>query len=250
MPTISYTGSTKVGREISAAGAKNLKRFGLELGGKTPVLLFDDANLDKALPVVEKALTVFAGQFCMTGSRLLVQRSVLDDVRKRLAKRLEAVKAGPASDPESDMGPMINLDAVRRVDKIVEDAIATGAKVVVRGGPFKDSSLAKGAFYRPTLPEITNHDIPIAQEEVFGPVLVMQAFDSEAEAVALANNSTYGLSASVWSENVDRPMRIARQLEAGTVWINNWAVVYDKTAPIPALFGRDQDACTARAFPD
>jgi betaine-aldehyde dehydrogenase len=240
VPTISYTGSTKVGREISAAGAKNLKRFGLELGGKTPVLLFDDANLDKALPVVEKALTVFAGQFCMTGSRLLVQRSVLDDVRKRLAKRLEAVKAGPASDPESDMGPMINLDAVRRVDKIVEDAIATGAKVVVRGGPFKDSSLAKGAFYRPTLPEITNHDIPIAQEEVFGPVLVMQAFDSEAEAVALANNSTYGLSASVWSENVDRPMRIARHLEAGTVWINNWAVVYDETGPIPALFGRDQ----------
>jgi betaine-aldehyde dehydrogenase len=229
VPTISYTGSTKVGREISAAGAKNLKRFGLELGGKTPVLLFDDANLDRALPVVEKALTVFAGQFCMTGSRLLVQRSILDDVRKRLAKRLEAVKAGPAADPKSDMGPMINLDAVHRVDKIVEDAIAAGAKVVVRGGPFKDGPLAKGAFYRPTLLEITNHDTPIAQNEVFGPVLVMQSFDNEAEAVALANNSTYGLSASVWSDNVDRPMRIARQLEAGTVWINNWAVIYDET---------------------
>jgi betaine-aldehyde dehydrogenase len=229
VPTISYTGSTKVGREISAAGAKNVKRFGLELGGKTPVLLFDDANLDKALPVVEKALTVFAGQFCMTGSRLLVQRSILEGVRERLAKRLEAVKAGPAADPKSDMGPMINLDAVRRVDKIVEDAIVAGAKVVVRGGPFKDGPLAKGAFYRPTLLEITNHDVPIAQNEVFGPVLVMQSFDSEAEAVALANNSMYGLSASVWSENVDRPMRIARQLEAGTVWINNWAVVYDET---------------------
>jgi betaine-aldehyde dehydrogenase len=229
VPTISYTGSTKVGREIAAAGAKNLKRFGLELGGKTPILLFDDASLEKALPVVEKALTVFAGQFCMTGSRLLVQRSILDDVRQRLSKRLDAVKAGPAADPNSDMGPMINLDAVRRVDKIVEDAIAAGAKVVVRGGPFKDGPLAKGAFYRPTLLEITDHDLPIAQNEVFGPVLVMQAFDSEAEAVTLANNSIYGLSASVWSENVDRPMRIARQLESGTVWINNWAVVYDET---------------------
>jgi betaine-aldehyde dehydrogenase len=229
VPTISYTGSTKVGQEISAAGAKNLKRFGLELGGKTPVLLFGDANLDKALPMVEKALTVFAGQFCMTGSRLLVQRSVLDEVRARLARRLEAVKAGPAADPQSDMGPMINLDAVHRVDKVVEDAIAAGAKIVVRGGPFKDGPLSKGAFYRPTLLEIANHDIPIAQNEVFGPVLVMQPFDSEAEGVALANHSTYGLSASVWSENVDRPMRIARRLESGTVWINNWAIVYDET---------------------
>jgi betaine-aldehyde dehydrogenase len=159
----------------------------------------------------------------------LVQRSILDEVRTRLAKRLEAVKAGPAADPKSDMGPMINLEAVRRVDKVVEDAIAAGAKVVVRGGPFKDGPLAKGAFYRPALLEITNHDLPIAQNEVFGPVLVMQAFDSEAEGVALANNSIYGLSASVWSENVDRPMRIARQLESGTVWINNWAIVYDET---------------------
>jgi betaine-aldehyde dehydrogenase len=229
VPTISYTGSTKVGREIAAAGAKNLKRFGLELGGKTPVLVFDDANLDKALPVVEKALTVFAGQFCMTGSRLLVQRSIIDEVRSRLAKRLEAVRAGPAADPRSDMGPMINVDAVRRVAKVVEEAIAAGGRVVVPGGPFKDGPLSKGAFYRPTLLEITSHDIPIAQNEVFGPVLVMQAFDTEAEAVTLANNSMYGLSASVWSENVDRPMRIARQLEAGTVWINNWAVVYDET---------------------
>jgi betaine-aldehyde dehydrogenase len=229
VPTISYTGSTKVGQQITAAGAKNLKRFGLELGGKTPVLLFDDANLDKALPVVEKALTVFAGQFCMTGSRLLVQRSILNEVRERLAKRLEAVKAGPAADPASDMGPMINLEAVRRVDKIVEDAIAAGGKAVVRGGPFKDGPLSKGAFYRPALIEIGSHDMPIAQNEVFGPVLVMQGFDTEAEAVELANNSIYGLSASVWSENVDRPLRIARQIQAGTVWINNWAIVYDET---------------------
>jgi len=229
VPTISYTGSTKVGQQITAAGAKNLKRFGLELGGKTPVLLFDDANLDKALPVVEKALTVFAGQFCMTGSRLLVQRSILNEVRERLAGRLKAVKAGPAADPSSDMGPMINIEAVRRVDKVVEDAIAAGAKAVVRGGPFTDGPLSKGAFYRPALLEITNHDLPIAQNEVFGPVLVMQAFGTETEAVALANNSMYGLSASVWSENVDRPMRIARQLESGTVWINNWAIVYDET---------------------
>jgi betaine-aldehyde dehydrogenase len=229
VPTISFTGSSSTGQAISAVGAKHLKRFGLELGGKTPVLVFDDADLDKALPVIEKALTVFAGQFCMTGSRLLVHRPILDEVRRRLAHQFEAVIVGPATDPTSNMGPMINLDNVKRVDGLVEAAIAAGAKVVVRGGPYKDGPLARGAFYRPTLLEIDNHELPIAQEEVFGPVLVMQAFDTEAEAVSLANNSMYGLAASVWSSNVDRPLRIARQLEVGTVWINNWAVVYDET---------------------
>jgi betaine-aldehyde dehydrogenase len=229
VPTISFTGSSRTGQAISAAGAKNLKRFGLELGGKTPVLIFDDADLDKALPTIEKALTVFAGQFCMTGSRLLVHRPILELVRKNLAARLEAVKAGPASDPTSEMGPMINIDNVKRVDAMVEVAIATGAKVVVRGGPHKSGPLAKGAFYRPTLLEITDHSMAIAQDEVFGPVLVMHAFDTEQEAISLANDSVYGLAASVWSTNIDRPLRIARNLDVGTVWINNWAVVYDET---------------------
>jgi betaine-aldehyde dehydrogenase len=229
VPVISLTGSSATGRAIMAAGAKHLKRFGGELGGKTPVILFEDADLDKALPKVEKALTVFAGQFCMTGSRLLVHRPILDTVRKRLGARLEAVKVGPASDPTSGMGPMINLANVQRVDRLVDAAIAAGAQVIVRGGPVKDGPLAKGAFYRPTLLEIHDHSLPIAQNEVFGPVLVMQAFDTEAEAVALANDSEYGLSASVWSTDVDRPLRVAREIEAGTVWINNWAIVYDET---------------------
>jgi betaine-aldehyde dehydrogenase len=229
VPVISLTGSTATGRAIMAQGAKHLKRFGGELGGKTPIILCADADLEKALPKVEKALTVFAGQFCMTGSRLLVHRSILDRVRTRLGARLEAVKVGPASDPASDMGPMINIDNVRRVDKLVDAAITAGAKAIVRGGPYKDGPLSRGAFYRPTLLEIFDHSMPIAQNEVFGPVLVMQGFDTEEEAVALANNSEYGLSASVWSADVDRPLRIARQLEAGTVWINNWAVVYDET---------------------
>jgi betaine-aldehyde dehydrogenase len=229
VPTISFTGSSRTGQAISATGAKNLKRFGLELGGKTPVLVFDDADLDKALPVIEKALTVFTGQFCMTGSRLLVHRPVLDVVRKRLAQRLEAVKVGPAADSSSDMGPLINMENAIRVDGLVEQALKQGAKAVVRGGRITEGPLSKGAFYRPSLLEVTDHSMPIVQEEVFGPVLVMQAFDTEEEAIALANNSTYGLAASVWSSNVDRPLRIARKLDAGTVWINNWAIVYDET---------------------
>ncbi len=229
VPVISLTGSSKTGQAIMASGAKNMKRFGGELGGKTPILLFADADLEAALPKIEKALTTFAGQFCMTGSRLLVQRPILDAVRETLGWRLEAVRAGPASDPTSDMGPMINLDNVRRVDKLVEAAIGAGAKPIVRGGPFTEGKLAKGAFYRPCLLEIDDHSMAIVQEEVFGPVLVMQAFDTEEEAVALANDSQYGLAASIWSRDVDRPLRIARQIDAGTVCINNWAVIYDET---------------------
>ncbi len=229
VPAISLTGSSKTGQAIMAAGAPNMKRFGGELGGKTPIVLFDDADLDKALPMVAKALTTFAGQFCMTGSRLLVQRGILDTVRERLGQRLVAVKAGPAADSASEMGPMINMANVRRVDGLVEAAIAAGAKVVVRGGPFTEGPLARGAFHRPTLLEIDNHRLPIAQDEVFGPVLVMQAFETEQEAVTLANDSEYGLAASIWSTDVDRPLRVARQVAAGTVWINTWAVVHDET---------------------
>lgn len=228
VPTISFTGSTRTGRAISQAGAARLKRLGLELGGKTPMLVFDDADLEAALPKLEKAVTVFAGQFCMTGSRLLVQSGIADEVRQRLAERLTNVKVGPASDPTSDMGPMIDKASVERVNQTVEDALAAGARAIVRGGPVTGGSLARGAFYRPTLLEVTDSRMPIVQEEIFGPVVTMQVFDSETEAVALANDSEYGLAASIWSRDVDRPLRIARDLLVGTVWVNDWVMMRDE----------------------
>lgn len=228
VPVISFTGSTKTGRTISAAAAQQLKRVGLELGGKTPMIVFDDADVDAAVPKLVLALTVFSGQFCMTGSRLLVQRGVADRLRATLAKALEAVQVGPASDPDSEMGPLIDKPNVERVNGMVEAAIDAGAKVVVRGGPMTEGPLAAGAFYRPTLLEVADSSLPIVQQEVFGPVLTMQVFDTEAEAIALANDNEYGLCASVWSRDVDRPLRVARELESGTVWINDWATLYDQ----------------------
>lgn len=228
VPVISFTGSSGTGEAISRVGADNIKRFGLELGGKTPMIVFNDANLDEALPKLEKSLTVFAGQFCMTGSRLLVQRGIAEELIKRLAERLENVKLGPASDFSSDMGPLIDKPNVERVNGMVEKAIADGAKVIVRGGPVTEGPLAKGAFYRPTLLQVTDPNADIVQKEVFGPVLSMLIFDTEAEAVELANNSEYGLAASIWTQDVNRPLRVAREISAGTIWINDWAVIYDE----------------------
>jgi betaine-aldehyde dehydrogenase len=164
----------------------------------------------------------------MTGSRLLLQQTVADQFLTVLAQRLEKVKVGPASDPASEMGPLIDKKNVERVNQMVEAAVAAGAKTIVRGGPITEGPLAKGAFYRPTLLEVTDPNLPIVQQEVFGPVLVVMRFDTEAQAVELANNSEYGLAASIWTKNLNRPFRLARELNAGTVWINDWAVVYDE----------------------
>ncbi|QMU29894.1 aldehyde dehydrogenase family protein [Adhaeribacter radiodurans] len=226
VPVISFTGSTQTGRAIVAAGAAHLKRFSLELGGKTPMIVFKDADLMTAIFTMEKAITIFSGQFCMTGSRILVQREVADSIRQGLAERLSKVKIGTPSDPSSEMGTMRDKANVQRVNQMVEEALAAGAKAIVRGGPITDGQLAKGAFYRPTLLEVTDPELPIVQQEVFGPVATLQVFDTEAEAIALANNSEYGLAASIWTRDIDRPWRVAKAIQAGTIWINTFAQVF------------------------
>ena len=228
VPVISFTGSTATGRAISANAAPRIKRLGLELGGKAPSIVFDDADLDAAASSIVLALTVFAGQFCMTGSRLLVQNGVADRLISEVARRLAAVKVGPASDPASEMGPLIDKPNAERVEKMVADAINSGARIHLRGGPATEPPLNKGAFFLPTLLEVASSGLEIVQKEVFGPVLTVQRFADEDEAIALANATEYGLSASVWSRDVDRPLRVALALEFGTVWVNAWAAMADQ----------------------
>lgn len=229
VPVISFTGSTKTGKSISVDAAANLKRMGLELGGKTPMIVFDDADLDTSIPIIVRALTTFAGQFCMTGSRILVGSGIAQAVRDRLKSAFESIKVGPAADPTSEMGAIIDKKNVDRINGMVEDAIAGGATVIVRGGPITEGELSNGAFYRPTLLEVTDSKMPIVQQEVFGPVLTLQVFDNETDAISLANDSEYGLSAAIFSTDVDLPLRVALQIDAGTVWVNDWAVLYDQS---------------------
>ena len=223
---ISYTGSTTVGRIVAANGAPTLKRMNLELGGKTPMIVFDDADLDTTVPLLAAGITTFGGEFCMTGSRILVQRGVADEVRTRLAGLLENVRVGDGMDPATDMGPLIDKADVTRVDGVVQAALAY-AKPVVRGGPVTDGALAAGAFYRPALLEVEDVNTDLVQKEVFGPVATFEVFGTETDAIARANATEYGLAASLFTNNINISRRVSRELRAGTVWTNTWAAIND-----------------------
>jgi betaine-aldehyde dehydrogenase len=223
---ISYTGSTTVGRLVAEAGAATLTRMNLELGGKTPMIVFDDADLDRTIPLLAAGITTFAGEFCMTGSRILVQRGVADEVRARLAGLLESVRVGDGMDPETDMGPLIDQADVARVDGLVQAALAY-AKPIVRGGPVTDGALAAGAFYRPALLEVEDVSTDIVQQEVFGPVATFEVFDTETDAVERANATEYGLAAGIFTSSINTSRRVSREIHAGTVWTNTWAAIND-----------------------
>lgn len=223
---ISYTGSSPVGRIIAASGAATLKRMNLELGGKTPMIVFNDADLDSVVPLLAAGITTFSGQFCMTGSRILVQRGVADEVRSRLADLLEHVRVGNGMDPNTEMGPLIDKPNVARVEGVVEAALAY-AKPVVRGGPATDGDLAAGAFYRPTLLEVDDVNTDIVQKEVFAPVATFELFDTEADAIVRGNAGEMGLAAGVFTNDLNISTRVGRALQVGTVWTNTWAAVND-----------------------
>ena len=218
---VSYTGSTSVGRAIAAAAAPTVKKVDLELGGKTPLVIFEDAVVDAVIPYLVAACTQMNGQFCLTGSRVLVHRDIADEVRTKLVAALSAVKVGPADDPATQLGPLIDKASVERVNRMVEAAGAYGT-MLLRGGPVDDPALAGGAFYAPTLVEVEALDVPLVQEEVFGPVQTFEIFEDDADAIRRANATEFGLGASVFSGSELRARRVAREIRAGLVWMNTW----------------------------
>lgn len=226
---ISFTGDTETGRRIVDASKGNLKRLTLELGGKSPNIVFADADVDRAVDGAFGAVFFNQGQCCVAGSRLFVHDEVHDELVGRLVEKADAIRLGSGLDPQVEMGPLVSAAQLRRVNAFVEEARADGATVLTHR-TIDDPALAAGHFVAPTVLSGVLPSSRIMQDEVFGPVLAVSRFTDEDEVVRLANDVRYGLAAGVWTTDVRRAHRVSSRLAAGTVWVNTYGM-FDVAAP-------------------
>jgi aldehyde dehydrogenase (NAD+) len=219
--SITFTGSVETGRSVMEAAVPNMTKLTLELGGKSPVIIFPDVDIETATEVAMQGALSRCGQVCIAGTRLFVHADIYDAVVARLAERFAAVRLGDTLDPRTQMGPLVSADQLR----IVERYVAIGkqeARLVVGGARPDDPALQKGCFYLPTLFADVTNDMRIAQEEIFGPVLSAIKWTDEDEVIAQANDSPFGLAAAVWCNDTTKAIRTATRLEAGGVFVNEW----------------------------
>jgi len=215
---ISFTGSNETGQRIMAAAAPTMKKLSLELGGKSACLVFDDADVATVAPLLASAATIISGQQCTAARRVLVHASRYDAMRVALTQALGKLRVAPGMEAGAQIGPMIDEMATRTVSMRIEEAMADADEVLLRGQRLGG---ANSCFLTPTLVAHRDAAASFVQEEIFGPFVVLERFEDESEAVARANHSEYGLSASVWTHDGARAMRVARALRNGTVWIND-----------------------------
>ena len=221
---ISFTGSPGVGRSIASSAGANLKPVTLELGGKSPNIIFDDADFDRALIGALAGIFGATGQTCIAGSRLLVQRGIYGRMVEGLAARAAQIRMGDPRLPETEMGTAANEPQFNKILSFIEAAKGDGARLVAGGSRAEGPGLENGYFIQPTIFADVRNDMKVAAEEVFGPVLSIIPFDEEEEAIQIANDTPYGLASGVWSENITRCMRMMRAIDSGVVWVNTYRV--------------------------
>jgi acyl-CoA reductase-like NAD-dependent aldehyde dehydrogenase len=217
---VAFTGSTAVGRQVAKLAAETLKRVTVELGGKSANLVFADADLDAAIQTAIQAFVFNTGQFCMAGSRLLVERPVYAQVVEALTAACPHVPVGDPFSPETVIGPMAGPKHLEKVRAFLDSAAREGVQIAGDGG---SSAPQRGLYVTPVVLAGVAQDSPYVQQEIFGPVLTVQPFETEAEAIALANGTAYGLAAGVQTRDLSRAHRVAAVLQAGIVWVNGWA---------------------------
>lgn len=219
---LAFTGSTEVGYVVAKGAAKNLIPATLELGGKSAHIIFDDANFDQGVKLARSGILTNQGQVCSAGSRLLVQSGIYDEFLKALVASFEAVKVGLPWEEDTEMGAQINEGQVETILDYIKIGKEEGAQVACGGTRYEEGDLAKGAFVKPTILTNVTNDMRVAQEEIFGPVLVVEKFEDEAEAITLANDSEYGLAGGVCTKDINKAFRVAKAVKTGTMWINTY----------------------------
>lgn len=223
---VAFTGSTEVGKLIIGAATGNLKKVTLELGGKSPNVIYDDADLDTAIAGAADAIFFNQGQVCSAGSRLYVQRGIYDEVVAGVSEIAANMKVGSGFDPETQMGPLVSREQFNRVSGYLRAGLAEGAEASAGGGTVDRN----GYFVQPTVLKNASPEMSVVREEIFGPVVAAMPFDNDSEIATQANNSTYGLAAGIWTRDVSKAHRLAKSVKAGTVWVNCYSI-FDAALP-------------------